>query len=122
MLGYSDLSTGFAFVPLTAMVFTASQVSARWLVELVGPRRLMIVGHDASRRSGMLWLTQLGEHSGYLSLVGPLLVFGLGNGLAFVPLTTRRARGRRARRTPARRPGWSTSCSSSAVRSVSPCW
>ena len=36
----------------------------------------------------MLWLTQLGEHSGYVSLVGPLVVFGLGNGLAFVPLTT----------------------------------
>jgi hypothetical protein len=36
----------------------------------------------------MLWLTQLGEHSGYASLVGPLLVFGTGNGLAFVPLTT----------------------------------
>ena len=26
--------------------------------------------------------------SGYFDLVGPLLIFGLGNGLAFVPLTT----------------------------------
>ena len=47
----------------------------------------MIVGITFSTL-GMLWLTQLGEHSGYLSLVGPLLVFGLGNGLAFVPLTS----------------------------------
>jgi len=38
--------------------------------------------------SGMLWLTQLGEHSPYLALMGPLVVFGTGNGLAFVPLTT----------------------------------
>jgi len=33
-------------------------------------------------------LTQLNEHSGYLALVVPLLIFGAGNGLAFVPLTT----------------------------------
>ncbi len=87
VLGYSDLKTGFAFVPLTAIVFTASQLSARYLVERVGAHRLMIIGISFSTL-GMLWLTQLGEHSGYLSLVGPLLVFGMGNGLAFVPLTT----------------------------------
>jgi EmrB/QacA subfamily drug resistance transporter len=87
VLGYSDLKTGFAFVPLTVIVFAASQVSARYLVELVGAHRLMIIGLTFSSL-GMLWLTQLGEHSGYVSLVGPLLVFGLGNGLAFVPLTT----------------------------------
>jgi EmrB/QacA subfamily drug resistance transporter len=87
VLGYSDLVTGFAFVPLTAIVFTASQLSARVLVERVGAHRLMIIGITFST-TGMLWLTQLGEHSGYGSLVGPLLVFGMGNGLAFVPLTS----------------------------------
>jgi EmrB/QacA subfamily drug resistance transporter len=87
VLGYSDLVTGFAFVPLTAIVFVASQLSARVLVERLGAHRLMIVGITFST-SGMLWLTQLGEHSGYGALVGPLLIFGLGNGLAFVPLTT----------------------------------
>jgi MFS family permease len=87
VLGYSDLLTGFAFVPLTVVVFTASQLSARVLVERFGSHRLMIIGIMLST-SGMLWLTQLGEHSGYASLVGPLLVFGTGNGLAFVPLTT----------------------------------
>jgi EmrB/QacA subfamily drug resistance transporter len=87
VLGYSDLMTGFAFVPLTAVVFLASQLSARVLVERLGAHRLMILGITLST-SGMLWLTQLGEHSGYLALVGPLLVFGTGNGLAFVPLTS----------------------------------
>jgi hypothetical protein len=47
----------------------------------------MVVGITFSTL-GMLWLTQLGEHSNYFELVGPLMVFGLGNGLAFVPLTT----------------------------------
>jgi EmrB/QacA subfamily drug resistance transporter len=87
VLGYSDLKTGFAFVPLTVMVFTASQLSARFLVDLLGPRRVMIAG-IATSTLGMLWLTQLGEHSNYFSLVGPLVLFGLGNGAAFVPLTT----------------------------------
>ncbi len=87
VLGYSDLITGFAFLPLTAVIFAASQLSARVLIDRLGAHRLMIVGITFSTL-GMLWLTQLGEHSGYFALVGPLVVFGLGNGLAFVPLTT----------------------------------
>jgi EmrB/QacA subfamily drug resistance transporter len=87
VLGYSDLRTGFAFLPLTAIVFLSSQVSARVLVDRVGAHRMMIIGITFSTL-GMLWLTQLGEHSGYFDLVGPLMIFGLGNGLAFVPLTT----------------------------------
>jgi MFS family permease len=87
VLGYSDLRTGFAFLPLTATVFTASQLSARHLVHRFGDQRMMIIGITFSTL-GMLWLTQLSQASNYLDLVGPLMVFGLGNGLAFVPLTT----------------------------------
>jgi EmrB/QacA subfamily drug resistance transporter len=87
VLGYSDLVTGFAFLPLSFVVFASSQLSARYLVDRVGAHRLMIVGITFSTL-GMLWLTQIGEHSGYGAVVGPLLVFGFGNGLAFVPLTT----------------------------------
>jgi EmrB/QacA subfamily drug resistance transporter len=87
VLGYSDLVTGFAFLPLTVVVFASSQVSARWLVDRLGSQPVMIIGISLSTL-GMLWLTQLGEHSGYGALVAPLLVFGTGNGLAFVPLTT----------------------------------
>jgi hypothetical protein len=35
----------------------------------------------------LLWLSQLHADSSYLSLLGPLVLFGLGNGTAFVPLT-----------------------------------
>jgi MFS family permease len=87
VLGYSDLKTGFAFLPLTLFLFVSSQLSARVLVERFGQRTIMIAGVALST-VGMLWLTQLSETSSYLSLVGPLAVFGLGNGLAFVPLTT----------------------------------
>jgi len=87
VLGYSDLKTGFAFVPLTAAVFIASQLSARVLVEKVGAHRLMIIGVTFSL-AGMFWLTRLDASSTYVDLLLPLLVFGTGNGLAFVPLTT----------------------------------
>ena len=87
VLGYSDLKTGFAFVPLTLVVFLGSQLSARYFVGRFGAYRVMVAGITFSTL-GMLWLTQLSEHSGYFALVGPLVVFGIGNGLAFVPLTT----------------------------------
>jgi EmrB/QacA subfamily drug resistance transporter len=87
VLGYSPLKTGFAFLPLTAVLFAASTLSARVLVERFGSRALIAGGITLST-GGLLWLTQLSETSNYLSLLGPLLVFGLGNGIAFVPLTT----------------------------------
>jgi len=33
-------------------------------------------------------MAQIDEQTTYLSLLGPLMLFGAGNGLAFVPLTT----------------------------------
>lgn len=86
VLGYSPLQTGLAFLPLPVMVFTASQLAARRLIERFGPRLLMIVGLTLST-SALLILTQLSESSSYPSLLISLLLFGLGNGLAFVPLT-----------------------------------
>ena len=38
--------------------------------------------------TGLLLLTQLSQHSGYGLLLGALVLFGTGNGLAFVPLTS----------------------------------
>jgi EmrB/QacA subfamily drug resistance transporter len=87
VLGYSNLETGLAFLPLTVAVFTMSQLSARVLMGRFGARRVMIVGLSLSTL-GMLGLTQLSETSTYWSLLVPLVIFGVGNGLAFVPLTT----------------------------------
>ena len=80
----------------------------------------MVVGLTLSTL-GLLWLTQLHAGSGYPALLGPLLLFGLGNGLAFVPLTGASLAASH-RPTPAPPPAWSTSPSRSAARSGSPCW
>jgi EmrB/QacA subfamily drug resistance transporter len=85
VLGYSPLLTGLGFLPLTAALFVSSQVGAR-LASRVPTRTQMVVGFSLST-AALLWVAQLSVHSGYVSILGPLVVVGIGNGLAFVPLT-----------------------------------
>ncbi len=92
VLGYSALASGFAFLPLTAVVFSSSQLVARVLINRVGTKTIIVTGLSLSTL-GLLWLTQLDASSGYVSVLGPLLLFGLGNGTAFVPLSTMALKG-----------------------------
>jgi EmrB/QacA subfamily drug resistance transporter len=87
ILGYSPLRTGLAFLPLTVALLVASQASARGLAARFGPRLTMTAGISLST-AGLVWLSQLSADSGYGSVLGPILLFGIGNGLAFVPLTS----------------------------------
>ncbi len=86
VLHYSALTTGLAFLPLSVALFTASQLSARVLMRRVGAKRLMVIGISLST-IGVLLLSRISESSGYAEVFGSLLLFGIGNGLAFVPLT-----------------------------------
>jgi MFS family permease len=86
ILGYTPLQTGEAFLPITIVLFVASQATAKYLIERFGAKPLMVVGITLSAL-GLLWLTQLSATSSYPSLLASLLLFGTGNGLAFVPLT-----------------------------------
>ncbi|MDQ2739204.1 MAG: MFS transporter, partial [Actinomycetota bacterium] len=86
VLHYSAVVSGVAFLPLTIVLFAASQFSARVLTGRVPAKFVMATGLVSSI-IGLLWMTQLHATSGYFDLFGPLVLFGLGNGLAFVPLT-----------------------------------
>ncbi|HET6166456.1 MAG TPA: MFS transporter [Marmoricola sp.] len=87
VLDLSPIRAGLAFLPLTAMLFVASQASSRGLVERFGERRVMVVGASLTLLS-LVWLTRLDANSGYADVLLSLVVLGLGNGLAFVPLTS----------------------------------
>ncbi|HEX3824314.1 MAG TPA: MFS transporter [Mycobacteriales bacterium] len=87
VLHYSPIRTGLAFLPITILLFASSQAASKGLIERVGAKLLMIIGLVLST-AGLAWLTQLSADSGYGMLFGPLALFGIGNGLAFVPLTT----------------------------------
>jgi len=92
VLHYSAIVTGLAFLPLTAFLFAASQFSARVLSARL-PAKTVMTGGLTLSTLGLLWMTQLHATSNYFELLGPLVLFGIGNGLAFVPLTTTSLRG-----------------------------
>jgi EmrB/QacA subfamily drug resistance transporter len=86
VLGYSPLRAGLAFLPITGAIVLTSQFAARSLPR-IGPKRLMAVGALLAA-AGLAWLTQVSITSGYVDgILGPMLLFGLGMGLLFVPLT-----------------------------------
>jgi len=87
VLDLSPIRAGLAFLPLTAMLFLASQAASRVLMERFGERLLMVTGASLTLLS-LAWLTRLDSGSGYADVLLSLVVLGLGNGLAFVPLTT----------------------------------
>jgi EmrB/QacA subfamily drug resistance transporter len=86
VLGYSPLRAGVSFLPVTAALIITSQIASQTLPRF-GPRRLMATGALLAA-SGLAWLSQVSATSGYVDgILGPMVVFGLGMGLLFVPLT-----------------------------------
>jgi EmrB/QacA subfamily drug resistance transporter len=86
VLGYGALESGFAFLPLTALIFATSRVTPR-LVGALGPGPLVMTGLVLVGASN-LWLTGLDDGSTYLTaMVGPMVLTGIGAGLGFMPMT-----------------------------------
>ena len=87
VLRYGPLETGLALLPFSVSLFATSQLSARRLTPRYGGRVVMVVGLSLSTLA-MLLLSRLTGTSGYLEMLVPVMLFGGGNGLAFVPLTS----------------------------------
>ncbi|MGW1015940.1 MFS transporter [Streptomyces niveus] len=86
VLNFSPLRAGLAFLPVSVIIAVgsglASQLLPRW-----GPKPFMVAGALLAT-AGLSWLTLTNVNSTYLgSLLGPVLVFGLGMGFQFVSLT-----------------------------------
>lgn len=85
-LHFSAIRAGFAFLPLTAMIFTLSRITPR-LVSRIGARPLLLFGLSTLSVAS-LWISRAHPSQGYfVSLFGPLLLFGLGAGTCFLPLS-----------------------------------
>src|SRR6201996_5147547 len=83
VLGFSPLTAGFAFLPMTVLLFAVPR-----LIPRVGGWRLMLAGM-LPVVAGMAWLSRVSAETGYWSgIFGPMVLFGLGMGVVFVPLTT----------------------------------
>src|SRR6202034_2918862 len=84
-LGYSPLVAGVAFLPISAGLVIASNLSTIVLMPRMGPKPLVASGMLAAA-GGAAWLAQLGPHTGYAAgVLGPLILAGIGLGLVIAP-------------------------------------
>src|ERR1022692_3214304 len=119
-LGYSPLATGVAFLPLSAGLILASNLSTTVLMPRFGPRPLVASGMLAAA-GAMVWLAQLGPHTAYAAgVLGPTILAGTGVGMVIAPVinTGTSAWPRRTRASP---PPPSPSARTSAPRSARRC-
>jgi EmrB/QacA subfamily drug resistance transporter len=86
-LHYSALTTGLAFLPLTITIFGLSRIMSR-VVTKTGPRPPLLCG-TALIAGSLLWLSQTSVSESYLGgIFGPLLLFGIGAGLSYLPMSS----------------------------------
>ena len=86
-LGFTPLQAGLAFLPMTLVNFAVALAIPR-LTDRIGNTTLLVAG-IAATLVGMIWLSRITPDSGYLAAVAaPMLFIGVGQGLAFAPMTT----------------------------------
>ena len=84
VLGYNPLLAGFAYLPLTATVFTVSHFVPR-LVTKFGVRKLLVTGCTLVAIS-LIGFSRLNNSSAYATnILFPLLIHSVGIALAFTP-------------------------------------
>ena len=86
VLGYSPLQTGFAFLPLAALIFVGARTAPR-LVPRFGTRPFLY-GGPVLVLAGLLLLTRIGATTAYApGLLVPMVLFGVGAAFTMVPLS-----------------------------------
>ena len=84
-LDYSPLLTGAAFLPMSAGIIVAANLSTITLMPRFGPKPLVAFGM-LSASGGTAWLAQLGAHTGYAAgVLGPMILAGVGMGMIIAP-------------------------------------
>ena len=92
-LAFSPIRTGFAFLPMVAGIMTTATTSTAVLLPRFGPKPLVAVGMTAAA-GGLFWLSFLTSTSTYAEhVLGPLILTGLGIGMAMSPSINTATRG-----------------------------
>jgi EmrB/QacA subfamily drug resistance transporter len=82
-LGYSAIKSGMALLPMVLLTAVTTIIGNVALTPQYGPKPMITVGLLLNA-GGMAWLTRIGVDSGYAStLLGPILVVGVGMGLIY---------------------------------------
>jgi len=84
--GYSPLKSGFAFLPVSAVIVVVAQITSRLIARI--PVKLLIGSGTLFAGGGLLWLSKLSMTSSYLTHLLPAIgLIAIGMGLIFVPIT-----------------------------------
>ncbi|HEU5355908.1 MAG TPA: MFS transporter [Actinocrinis sp.] len=84
---YSALKAGFAFLPMTAVLFATSRLVPK-LAGAVSSGRLLVTGLSLALIA-MAWTCRLSADTQYWPRIAlPMMLLGLGMGIAFIPLTS----------------------------------
>ena len=84
-LGFTPISTGFAFMPMIVSLIITATLSTSIVLPRFGPRVLMTTGLILAA-AGMGYLTQIGVDSSYTTHILPgLIVMGAGLGATMAP-------------------------------------
>jgi EmrB/QacA subfamily drug resistance transporter len=85
VLGFSPLTAGIAFLPMSAVNFGVAVLVNR-VIRRFGAVPVLIAG-VAVTMTGMVWLSRADAGSAYLNAVAlPMVLIGAGQGLAFAPM------------------------------------
>jgi EmrB/QacA subfamily drug resistance transporter len=86
VFGFTPLQAGLAFLPMTVVNFAVALLVPR-LTRRFGNGALL-AGGIAVTAGGMAWLSTVTADSAYLTAVAlPMVLIGIGQGMAFAPLT-----------------------------------
>ena len=86
VLHYSALKTGVAYLPLSITLVVAAGAGANILAR-VGTRPILVTGFTMAA-VGMVLLARTSPTTGYLDILWPLLLMGVGMGVIFVSVTS----------------------------------
>ncbi|WP_067814804.1 MFS transporter [Nocardia inohanensis] len=85
ILGYSPLKSAAALIPMMLPVVTLAIV-APWLTDRLGLRLMTCTGMSILA-AGLALMTRITVHTGYLGVLWPMLISGIGLGLCATPAT-----------------------------------
>ena len=85
ILGYTPVHAGLVFLPMTVLVVVSAPL-AGWVTDRIGPRWPIACGM-ALLAVALMIFSRLGFRSGFSDLLGPMLIGGLGMGIAMGPMT-----------------------------------
>src|SRR3954469_17155787 len=86
-LGFTPLQAGLGFLPMSMVNFGIALAIPRLRTRV--PDALLLAAGVLLTLAGMVWLSRAGLGEGYLTSVAlPMVLVGVGQGLAFAPLTS----------------------------------